>query len=457
MMTSLNDCPSTSARDIEDLALDFANDTLDRKFNLFQINNFRKDLLSWYQQNRRKLPWRGDSIAFPDIKDENFKIHFPITTYGVWVSEVMLQQTKVETVIPYWLKWMKRFPDVYCLSKATSEEVNSQWAGLGYYRRAQMLLKGAQTVVSQFSGVIPSDVNELLTLPGIGKYTAGAIASIAHNRVEGIVDGNIIRVYSRLFALKYVSNSKEMEKFCWETSNSIVDEESPGDFNQALMELGATICKPSNPDCDSCPVQQYCIATKITKSIKLDDIPKDVTWFPVRAIKNAPKEFTFEVIVLYCDIDLKSRKYLLVQRPSKGLLANQWEFPNVNREIGIHNDESIVSFVLSSGNLIQNNGKRIQESDIIYPLHVIEDPIVHVFSHQIHTMHLRIAKLKIIPHESQPIPINNGLCFRWMHEDDMLSMGITSGCKKILNRVKVQLDNETPNIDRSRGKRIKVE
>jgi A/G-specific adenine glycosylase len=170
---------------------------LEYKLESSELVFFRKDLLDWYKLNRRLLPWRGDPMPKNLLNTPSSSID----PYGVWISEVMCQQTRVETVIDYWLKWMQRFPTIEVLSQASEEEVNQYWAGLGYYRRAQQLLLGAKKVINEFNGQLPQTTTQLLTIPGIGPYTAGAVASIAFGVVAPLVDGNVIRVFSRLFAI----------------------------------------------------------------------------------------------------------------------------------------------------------------------------------------------------------------------------------------------------------------
>lgn len=273
------------------------------------------------------MPWRGDTI-------DGYPKPPPCSAYGTWVSEVMLQQTRVETVIAYWHKWMERFPSIAQLAAATPDEVNTYWAGLGYYRRAQNLLKGAHVVMEKFEGVIPQNVSELRTIPGIGPYTAGAIASVAYNKQECVVDGNVMRVLSRLGA--YQLEGRELEKKCWEIARELVDPVDPSSFNQALMEFGATACKPQNPLCmegKECPLGQICQAKSLylnksmfcchvqLVSYSNDDIsfylsatktegdiedmgrsderaPLKVTSFPFKAVKKPPKEMYYGVCVV---------------------------------------------------------------------------------------------------------------------------------------------------------------
>ena len=218
--------------DIEDIASNYANNRQDFTEEKDAILYKRYSLLKWYREHRRKLPWRGDDVSFKT------------SSYGTWVSEIMLQQTRVETVVDYWKRWMTVYPTIQALAAATPDEVNKLWAGLGYYRRAQSLLKGAKALVEDGKGELPQEKAKLLQISGIGPYTAGAILSIAFNQVEPLVDGNVIRVLSRLYSigdlqLTGVSNGA-MEKLCWSIAGDLVDLESPGDFNQGLMELGAT-------------------------------------------------------------------------------------------------------------------------------------------------------------------------------------------------------------------------
>lgn len=207
------------------------------------------------------MPWRGDAI-------EGFAAPPPMTAYGTWVSEIMLQQTRVETVIAYWHRWMDRFPTLNHLAAASPEEVNSCWAGLGYYRRAQNLLKGAKHVIEKYGGKIPETVAELLTIPGVGPYTAGAIASVAYGRVECVVDGNVIRVLSRLRAMR--QEGRVLEKQCWQAAAQLVDPIDPGNFNQAIMEHGAVVCKPQNPVCledaGLCSLSDICMARRLSEA-----------------------------------------------------------------------------------------------------------------------------------------------------------------------------------------------
>jgi A/G-specific adenine glycosylase len=204
----------------------------------------RGALLRWYRANRRDLPWRRT----PD-------------PYAIWVSEIMLQQTQVATVLPYYGAFLKRFPSVAALAAAAEDDVLAQWAGLGYYRRARSLHSGARDVMRLHGGRVPSDAATLMSLPGIGRYTAGAIASIAFDRSEPILDGNVRRVLARWFGVDgaKLGNGEENNQL-WDLAGDLVRGPSPGDLNQALMELGATICLPLEPNCSACPLRNACFA-----------------------------------------------------------------------------------------------------------------------------------------------------------------------------------------------------
>jgi A/G-specific adenine glycosylase len=200
-------------------------------------------LLGWYEKRKRDLPWRR-------TRDP----------YAIWVSEVMLQQTQVKTVLGYYERWMQRFPTVKALADADDADVLHAWQGLGYYSRARRLLSGARAVTERHAGELPRDVEALLALPGIGPYSAGAIASIAFGLPEPIVDGNVVRVLSRLFALRGDPAKAPLKQQLWRLARELVPADRPADFNQSLMELGATICSPTSPRCAECPVAKQCRA-----------------------------------------------------------------------------------------------------------------------------------------------------------------------------------------------------
>ncbi|HSM72292.1 MAG TPA: A/G-specific adenine glycosylase [Anaerolineales bacterium] len=255
-------------------------------------------LLNWYAKNKRTLPWRDRRPPDP---------------YAVWVSEVMLQQTRVETVIPYFEKWMRLFPNVHALAKASERKVLNAWEGLGYYSRARNLHKAAKVIVREYGGELPRDPDLLVNLPGIGRYTVGAIASIAFGMDMPALDGNLKRVHARLFDISEPVDSSAGEKQLWAIAEQNLPRGKAGDFNQALMDLGAAICIPKEPRCAICPLVDVCLAYKNgTQNLR-----------PVRRPKKDVPHHTHAAGVI-----LKRGSVLLAQRPAQGLLGGMWEFPN---------------------------------------------------------------------------------------------------------------------------------
>ncbi len=255
----------------------------------------RRALLAWYRAEKRDLPWRR-------TRDP----------YAIWISETMLQQTRVEAVIPYYERFLARFPDVGTLATADLDDVLSQWAGLGYYSRARNLKRAAEDVVNRFGGRVPDGVDALRELPGVGRYTAGAIASIAFDHPAPIVDGNVARVLARVLGLREPIESSAVKARLWAAAEHLAEGPAPGDLNQALMELGARICVPRAPRCDECPVSRFCDARAAG----------DAESLPLRAPRRAPKR-----VHAVAALVLRGGKALAVQRPAKGLLGGLWELP----------------------------------------------------------------------------------------------------------------------------------
>ncbi len=256
---------------------------------------FSDKILEWYAQHGRVLPWRGH----PD-------------PYAVWVSEIMLQQTRVETVIPYFQRWMERFPGVQELAAASEQDVLSQWEGLGYYSRARNLHKAARMVMQDYGGKLPQDPASLRSLPGIGRYTAGAIASMAFGLDEATLDGNLRRIFARVFDVAEPADAPAGEKILWGLAERTLPKGRAGDYNQALMDLGASLCLPRNPACLLCPVCDLCKA-------RLLGIQEQR---PVLKPKPVVPHYIVTAALLTRD-----GKVLLAKRPSKGLLGGMWEFP----------------------------------------------------------------------------------------------------------------------------------
>jgi len=259
------------------------------------VKTTRQGLLDWYRANRRDLPWRRSRDP-----------------YAVWISEAMLQQTRVETVIPYWERFLARFPDITRLAAAEPDEVLGAWAGLGYYSRARNLQRAAQLVVERHGGRLPDTVESLRELPGVGRYTAGAVASIAFDRPEPVVDGNVARVLVRLHGIRESPQRPAVAARLWELAAELARGPSPGDLNQALMELGALVCTPRAPSCPACPLRRRCAARR----------DGDAEALPVR-VRKAPPRAVEAVAALI----LRRGRVLVVRRPPRGLLGGLWELP----------------------------------------------------------------------------------------------------------------------------------
>lgn len=257
----------------------------------------RKNLLGWYDRNKRDLPWRRS-------KDP----------YAIFVSEMMLQQTQVKTVIPYYERFLKELPDWKSLAKAKEEKVLKLWEGLGYYRRARNLQAAARKIAGDLAGRLPDTLEEILEIPGVGPYSAGAVLSIAFQKSHPVVDGNVIRVFSRLFLLRGNLKTGEGHKKVWELAENLISPRRPGDFNQAVMELGATVCLPDNPQCLLCPLISHCQAAQKGLQNELPEMPKATP--------------TVEVPMAALYVGQKGK--VLVKKRSKNekWLKGLWEFPS---------------------------------------------------------------------------------------------------------------------------------
>lgn len=266
------------------------------------LSEVSRRLLAWYRQSARKLPWRGSRDA-----------------YAVWVSEIMLQQTRVETVIPYFERWMERFPSLRALAEASEQDVLRLWEGLGYYSRARNLHRAAQQVVEQYGGQVPPGRADLQSLPGVGAYTAGAIASMAFGLDEAALDGNIRRVLARVFNLDLPARSPAGERRLWELAREHLPPGQAGDYNQAWMDLGATLCTPQKPACLVCPLAEVCQAHALGVEEQRPILPE----------KAAVPHHTVTAAVIRRD-----GLVLIARRPSSGLLGGLWEFPGGKLEPG---------------------------------------------------------------------------------------------------------------------------
>lgn len=298
------------------------------------LGKIAKPLLDWYDMGHRQLPWREDK-----------------NPYRIWVSEIMLQQTRVEAVIPYFNRFMEQFPDIASLAQANEELLLKNWEGLGYYSRVRNLGKAAVMIMEHYDGKMPETREELMKLPGIGSYTAGAIASIAFNQAVPAVDGNVLRILSRLRMDAAFINEQVVKKSVEDELLAVMPTDRPGDFNQALMELGATVCIPNGePKCSQCPWHGLCMA-------RANDCIKE---YPKKEKKKSRTIEKRTVLILKNKEDVAIHK-----RPDKGLLAGLYELPNWEGHL---KEEQVIAEL---------------EKDGLYPIRIEKLPdAVHVFSHK---------------------------------------------------------------------------
>ncbi|WP_445447191.1 A/G-specific adenine glycosylase [Enterococcus lactis] len=321
-----------------------------------ETKEFQDQFIQWYEQEKRNLPWRYNRDP-----------------YRIWISEIMLQQTRVDTVIDYFYRFMEWFPTIEELATAPEEKLLKAWEGLGYYSRARNIQAAAKQIMSEFDGKMPQTPEEISSLKGIGPYTTGAIASIAFGLPEPAVDGNVMRVVSRLFCIEADIAKASSRKIFDEAMRKIIDETYPGEFNQAMMDLGSAICTPTSPKCEVCPIQAFCLANK--RGIQ--------TSFPVKTKKAKPKD----VYYISAALQNHSGAYYFEERDSQKLLANMWTFPmmevtqeeyerlkkgwEAKREVDLFDD------------LVAEDGKELpfekQELFIWQTRHLGE--VTHVFSH----------------------------------------------------------------------------
>lgn len=308
---------------------------------------FAHELCDWYRIHHRKLPFRETSHA-----------------YNILVSELMLQQTQMDTVIPYYERFIERFPDVYALADASIDEVLKMWEGLGYYRRAKHLHETAKMLVAEYNGKFPEDFESIRKLKGVGDYTAGAIASIAFNKRVPAVDGNVIRVLSRILMFNDDVTKQKSIRFFKDTTENLIQYETPRDFTQAMMELGALVCK-KKPECEVCPVKKHCLAFKEHKQ----------TDFPIKkAKKTAIDEHYITFILEY------QNQYVLVRRPQDGLLANLLAFPQYETS----NLDDALTMLSKDLNVTISSVSFLGQ-------------VKHIFSHRKWHMNVYLGKLNTLP------------------------------------------------------------
>lgn len=310
---------------------------IDKLLQDFDISRFQHDLIKWYQENKRDLPWRKSQDP-----------------YKVWISEIMLQQTKVDTVIPYFYHFTEKYPTPQKLAQAEEQEVLKAWEGLGYYSRARNLHTAVKEVVAKYDGQVPSDEKHLGKLKGIGPYTKGAILSIAFDQPVPAVDGNVMRVFSRVLHIEEDIAQAKTKKLFEKVVGEVISKEDPSSFNQGLMELGALVCTPKKPQCSLCPVNEHCQAFALGAEEKL----------PIKSKAKKQKRVSYVALL----IQDEQGRIVIEKRADNGLLANLWQFPMVPiKEVGFTHLESYV----------------YREHGIPIQLQQKQGNLRHVFSHLI--------------------------------------------------------------------------
>lgn len=485
-----------------------------------QARQAQQQLVAWFAKHRRFLPWRGDAPPYGKAesaianknnntsarkrKPLNNQTDFLETVaeptaakaaakqaveqpqrssamsfgndggYGVWVSEVMLQQTRVEAVIPFWGKWMAALPTVEALAAADEDTVQKLWSGLGFYRRSRQLHSGAKQVVDKHGGKMPSTVAELLKIDGIGPYTAGAIASNIHRVKAPIVDGNVQRVLSRLCGIAAPVTHRQATKLHWRLAEQLVqacaDEDHPGDTNQSIIELGATVCMPKVALCDQCPVRDLCLAHAEVQSkqrpavrpgaaasAKADSepcticdiestVPSSVLAYPLaKARKEPSKQRILTALVVRTQHD--SEQVLLVRRPDTGLLAGQWEMPCValdddagqpidglqsehEQQRAVH--ERLAQALHCPAAVFDHLGTHSAESSIVLQRREHCGQVEHIFSHRVHTMTCEVMAIDCADEAMPAVASGEKCATQWFAIADMASVGVTRAVLKLI-------------------------
>ena len=348
---------------------------------------FARKLLAWYAKNKRALPWR--------------KTRDP---YRIWLSEILLQQTRVEAVIPYYEKFLARFPDVFALANAPLDDVLKTWEGAGYYARARNLHRAAKIIAEKYRGKFPREIRELRALPGVGRYTAGALASIAFNADEPLVDGNVARVLCRYFGIREDAKATATQEQLWKHAADLVPRGHAREFNQALMELGATICVPKNPRCLLCPVQKNCVA----RELGLQNV------LPAKRARKALPHKIIAAGVIYKHGRSKGDKVLIQQRLSEGLLGGLWEFPGGKVEA----DESLENCVARE--VREELGIEIRVGEKIIA-------VEHAYSHFSITLHAFRCEFV-----AGRVKLSSAQKFKWVRPRELERYAFPAANKKII-------------------------
>ncbi|MFB5664221.1 A/G-specific adenine glycosylase [Alteribacillus sp. HJP-4] len=348
------------------------------------VNAFQGALLTWYEENKRDLPWRENQDP-----------------YRIWVSEVMLQQTKVETVIPYFNRFIKWFPTLEKLAEADEEKVMKAWEGLGYYSRVRNLQTAVKEVAAEYGGVVPDNKKDFSSLKGVGPYTAGAVLSIAYEKPEPAIDGNVMRVFSRILNIQEDIGKAKTRKRFEETLPVFLKGVKPSEFNQAVMELGAIVCTPRSPGCLLCPVQSFCRA-------RAEGIQETL---PYKEKKKAPTAKEMAAVILKNE----AGQVLFHQRGKSGLLARLWEFPNTELQSKVSIEKILKNFLKERWSLEAKIGDPVQR-------------VEHVFSHLIWNISVYEG---VLIEKAYPLPEDS----RWLYLHEAKALALPVSHQKILNEL----------------------
>lgn len=353
----------------------------------FSVVGFQSGLLRWFRHNGRDLPWRRS-----------------YDPYHVWLSEVMLQQTQMERGVIYFRRWLKRFPDIAAVAKASSYEILKYWEGLGYYARARNLHKAAGMMLAQSGGELPSSYKELLALPGIGPYTASAIASIAYNQDYAVVDANVERIFARVFDIDKALKEKGVQEQIKATAQSLLPAGEARYFNQALMELGGLVCTPKSPDCGLCPVSSYCKAYQ-------GDFVED------RPIKNSPQK---QIVIEMATAVLVNDGHIFIQqRHDNDIWGGLWEFPGGRLEEGETPIDAVV---------------REYKEETGFAVEVCEKvtTVTHFYTKYKVILHCYTCRL------SQPLrlpELRAAQTYHWVEKEQLQRFGFPAGHRKFIDFV----------------------
>ncbi len=348
------------------------------------LSALQQSLLHWFAANQRDLPWRR---------------HYE--PYQIWISEIMAQQTQMDRVVEYHNRWMQSFPDIQTLADSSEDQVLKCWEGLGYYSRARNIYKTAKILIKEYNATIPQNKKDLLSLPGIGPYTAGAIASIAYEQNVPVVDANIERIFARLFNIDLIPGSPEAKREYWQKAEAILPKCNARNFNQALMELGALICRPKQPDCSACPVATHCLA------LQYDLIPERPV--PKKSTKTIPINMATGVL-------LHKGLIFIQQRLADDVWGALWEFPGGRMETGETAEETVTR-------------EYLEETELAVRVDAKITTTIHHYTRYKVTLHCFLVSLK--QDDCDPV-LHAAQEFHWLPFDKLSDYAFPAGHRKLI-------------------------